>query len=76
MSDCAPTDDCVNTEGSFECLSTCAVGYHRPANSLHCIGMSVGPLTYLRNVSLCVVVMTTLSLFVKLAAAAVATQHT
>jgi len=38
--DCAPSDDCVNTEGSFECLPRCADGFRRSQDSsMHCLGI-------------------------------------
>jgi len=37
--DCSPADDCVNTQGSFDCLPRCADGFQRSTlEPLHCIG--------------------------------------
>jgi len=46
MSDCAPSDDCVNTEGSFECLPRCAEGFRRSTDSMNCLGLLTSSLTY------------------------------
>jgi len=49
MADCSPSDDCINTEGSFECLPRCAQGFRRSTtDSLHCVGLY----TYMFHLSL------------------------
>jgi len=40
-SDCSPSDDCVNTDGSFECLPRCQTGFRRHVDSLQCLGLSI-----------------------------------